>query len=133
MNYSCPEEAEFMSMEDVEQEAEGEAAYAAQCEAGEQAKIAFEEIERQETRKIVLYVTDLYPRCHDLASWLDAQGIPFETRNLADPAARADLLISGFYDLQSAPVLKIGEMYYGAAWLFADDKMEEGKIVEVLQ
>lgn len=82
-------------------------------------------------KQIILYTTPTCSKCKDLIEWLQEQGIPFETRNLQNPAVLTDLALDDMFPLE-APLLKIGSIYHPSGWLFPGGRLNAEKLWEAL-
>jgi len=61
---------------------------------------------------VVLYTTPTCPDCRALKAWLTRLGIPFEERDLADPAIIAEAKVRT--GVRVAPITVIGDqVFYG--------------------
>ncbi|MBM1171571.1 glutaredoxin family protein [Microvirga arabica] len=61
---------------------------------------------------VVLYTTPTCPDCHALKAWLNWLGVPFEERDLADPAIMAEA--KARTGVRVAPITVIGDqVFYG--------------------
>jgi glutaredoxin len=67
---------------------------------------------------VVLYTTPTCPDCHALKRWLTEKGVPFEERDLSDPAIAEEA--KARTGVRVAPIAIVdGEVFYGT---FAQQK-----------
>ncbi len=59
---------------------------------------------------VILYATPTCPDCHALRLWLGRRGIPFEERNLTDPAVADEA--KARYGVRVAPITVVGEPFF---------------------
>lgn len=61
---------------------------------------------------VIIYTTPTCPDCHALKAWLTRVGIPFEERDLTDPAIMAEA--KARTGVRVAPITVIGDqVFYG--------------------
>lgn len=71
--------------------------------------------------EIILYTTEVCPKCKKLKTFLQEKGIPFKTLDMQSPEGLAELRFNGCFALE-APVLQIGQNIHVARRLFKDGK-----------
>ncbi|GMA14686.1 glutaredoxin family protein [Deinococcus metallilatus] len=60
--------------------------------------------------KVILYATPTCPDCHALRLWLNQHSIPFEERDLTDPAVADEA--KARYGVRVAPITVVGEQFF---------------------
>ena len=62
--------------------------------------------------KVIVYTTPTCPDCRALKAWLDAQGVPFEERDLSDQTVMEEA--KARTGVRVAPITLVGEkVFYG--------------------
>ena len=62
--------------------------------------------------KVIVYTTPTCPDCRALKAWLAQRGIPFEERDLTDPAIMEEAKTR--YGVRVAPIAAVGDWFvYG--------------------
>ncbi|MEF2278249.1 glutaredoxin family protein [Deinococcus sp. YIM 134068] len=70
------------------------------------------------TPTLTLYTTPTCPDCRALKVWLDRQGIPYDERDLTDPAVATEAKIR--YGVRIAPITVLGDLFFFGT--FADQR-----------
>ena len=62
--------------------------------------------------QVIVYTTPTCPDCRALTAWLTGQGVPFEERDLSDPAIMEEA--KARTGVRVAPITLVGdELFYG--------------------
>ena len=63
-------------------------------------------------RRVIVYTTPTCPDCRALKTWLAGQGVPFEERDLSDPAVMEEA--KARTGVRVAPITIVGDqLFYG--------------------
>lgn len=77
--------------------------------------------------ELIVYTTEVCPKCQRLKTYLQAQGIQFKIMDMQSPEGLAELRFNGCFALE-APVLQIDEEFYTTGQIFQGTELSESII-----
>ncbi len=81
--------------------------------------------------KIILYTTEICPKCNKLKKFLEAHSVAFEVANMSTPEALTELRFNGVFTA-TAPVLQINDTFLTYEKLFREGEINTERIQEFL-
>jgi glutaredoxin len=81
--------------------------------------------------KIILYTTEICPKCNKLKKFLEAHSVAFEVANMSTPESLTELRFNGVFTA-TAPVLQINDTFLTYEELFREGEINTEKIQEFL-
>jgi glutaredoxin len=81
--------------------------------------------------KIILYTTEICPKCNKLKKFLEAHLVAFEVANMSTPESLTELRFNGVFTA-TAPVLQINDTFLTYEELFREGEINTEKIQEFL-
>jgi glutaredoxin len=78
--------------------------------------------------RVVVYTTEVCPKCRRLKNFLNASGIDYEVKDMQSPEGLTELRFNGVFALE-APVLQIGEEFFTSVQLFKGTVLQENYVI----
>ena len=81
--------------------------------------------------KIIIYTTDVCPKCKILKSYFQSKNVAYEEMNMATPAALTELAMNNIFT-NVAPVLQIDDRFLTHAEIFSGNAVDEERILPLI-
>lgn len=79
--------------------------------------------------KVRVFSTAVCPKCLRLKKFFDAHGIAYDTMDMQSPEGMTELLSNNVF-IWDAPVLQVGDKFYGPKELFKGADLQSNEIVD---
>ncbi|WNY25492.1 glutaredoxin family protein [Methanolapillus millepedarum] len=81
--------------------------------------------------KVVIYTTDVCPKCKILKKYLNEKNVPFEEMNMGTPDALTELAMNNIFT-NVAPVLQVGNKFLTYKDIFTGSDVNDKQIQSLL-
>jgi glutaredoxin len=81
--------------------------------------------------KIIIYTTDVCPKCKILKNYFQSKNVAYEEMNMGTPAALTELAINNIFT-NVAPVLQVDDQFLTHAEIFSGNTVNEERILPLV-